>query len=143
MGIKKVYIAPYEDVKHTVTDGVITLDNTKFKEYNFRKQTASFNTEATIDDVNGVCYFTSTLELKFTKLESTKRLEISTLVITDVEVVVEDMNGNLFYLGYDNAVTSTAAGQSSGTNYGDFSGYTITLEDMSKTLPYSVTWKAA
>lgn len=144
-GLKKVYIKEYE-VAPEATAGHITMtqeDLAKFKVYEFRQESCSYNSEATIEDTNGVVYLTNTVELKFTKLDKQKHAEIAALLITDVSLMVQDQNGNLIYLGYDNPVSSKGGGMSSGTAFGDFSGYTITMSDMSKSLPPLVTVEGA
>ena len=81
-GIKSVYIANYDDVASvTVTDGKITAiemaDAAKFLYYYFRKGTSSFTSTLTVDDANGVRYWTTELVMSFLRMETKKRLEIS------------------------------------------------------------------
>lgn len=161
-GIKTVYIANYDDVQEVLMleldpetkepivddDGktkpvdVITkitmATDKKFHQYNFRKGTGSMTSNLTIDAANGVNYVTTDLVLSFLKMETTKRIEMSALAVNEISIIVEDCNGVLWYLGYDEAVTATTGTGESGTARGDGNKYSITLQDTSVTFPYEV-----
>ena len=51
----------------------------------------------------------------------------------------KDSNDKYWYLGYDDYVSSTAGGGTTGTNKGDGNNYTLTLTDQSETYPYEIT----
>lgn len=143
-GIKAVWISPF--------DGTITIDTTSdkvsditggdFKKYTFRKQTGGMNSTLTVDDTVGTQYWTTELTLQFSKMETSKAVEINALTWTDTIVIVKDSNNKYWLLGYDNPVSTTASTAQTGTNYGDLNGYTLTLNDMSKNLPYELTDEA-
>lgn len=139
-GIKRVWVFPFEYNMATADASTnqitaITVDKANISEYEFRKNTASLTTTYNTDDAAGTSSFTSDLSLQFTKLENAKRSAIMAICLQDVGCVCEDQNGNYILLGFDNPVTSSAAGANSGTAAADFSGYTITLQDLSKELP--------
>ena len=145
-GIKTVYIANYGDVDGQPTvgeDGMITgitmSGDTKFKPYQFRKQTGSMTSTLTVDETAGVNYVSTELSLVFTKMETAKRVEMSALAIGQLAVIVEDSNGKYWYLGYDDYVSSTSGGGSTGTAKGDQNAYTLTLTDESITYPYEIS----
>lgn len=142
-GIKRVFIAKYEDVTATDTDGVISAitiaqDGDKFKEYNFRKATGGMTSTATINDANGTIYYSTVLSLQFNGTQATKQQEINTLVRSNLAVIVEDRRGKYWYLGKDSEVTATAATMAAGTAYEDLNGYTMELTDISSEMPYEV-----
>lgn len=142
-GIKTVYIANYDDVASVALTedkiGSIEMaDGKKFLQYNFRKGTGSMTSNLTIDAANGVNYVTTDLVLSFLKMETTKRIEMSALAVNELAIIVEDSNGKLWYLGYDEAVTATTGTGESGTARGDGNKYSITLQDTSVTFPYEV-----
>lgn len=148
-GIKTVYIANYGDVDGQPTvgeDGMITgitmSGDTKFKPYQFRKQTGSMTSTLTVDETAGVNYVSTELSLVFTKMETAKRIEMSALAIGQLAVIVEDSNGKYWYLGYDDYVSATAGGGNTGTAKGDGNNYTLTLRDESDTYPYEITKEA-
>lgn len=145
-GIKTVYIANYGDVDGQPTvgeDGMITgitmSGDTKFKPYQFRKQTGSMTSTLTVDETAGVNYVSTELSLVFTKMETAKRVEMSALAIGQLAVIVEDSNGKYWYLGYDDYVSATAGGGNTGTAKGDGNNYTLTLRDESDTYPYEIS----
>lgn len=142
-GIKSVYIANYDDVASvTVTDGKITAiemaDAAKFLYYYFRKGTSSFTSTLTVDDPNGVRYWTTELVMSFLRMETKKRLEISALSANELAVIIQDANGVYWYLGKDEAVTASTADGQSGTARGDGNRYSITLQDTSVEAPYEI-----
>ena len=145
-GIKTVYIANYGDVDGQPTvgeDGMITgitmSGDTKFKPYQFRKQTGSMTSTLTVDETAGVNYVSTELSLVFTKMETAKRIEMSALAIGQLAVIVEDSNNKYWYLGYDDYVSATAGGGNTGTAKGDGNNYTLTLRDESDTYPYEIS----
>lgn len=144
-GVKEVYIIEYDKVDainletpaQTITE--ITLkDTAKFHTYAFRKGTATYTNNLTVDDAAGTVFCQSDVTLQFSKMEHAKRLEINNLFYSDCSVIVRDNNENFWFLGYDNPVTSTAGSGEAGSAMGDFNGYKITLSDMSRELPMSV-----
>ena len=96
-----------------------------------------------VDAAAGTYFIQTDLTLQFSKMESVKRLAIQAATFEDTIVVVKDNNYQLFYLGYDNPVNSTAVTGASGTAYGDLNGYTITLTDISNELPFTVNMDAS
>ena len=159
-GIKTVYIANYADVESVELDkvddstptsadttyGKITAINmsgdTKFKPYQFRKQTGSMTSTLNVDETVGLNYVSTELSLVFTKMDTAKRIEMSALAIGQLAVIVKDSNDKYWYLGYDDYVSSTAGGGTTGTNKGDGNNYTLTLTDQSETYPYEITEEA-
>jgi hypothetical protein len=144
-GIKKVYIAKFEDVSlmgitDNMIDDISMKNSATFKTYEFRKGTSSMSTTLTTDEAAGTLSFQTDVSLQFSKMDTSKRLEIMALCVDSVVVIVEDSNGKCWYLGYDFPVTATTATANTGTSFGDFSGYNITLTDNSKELPYEVSY---
>lgn len=144
-GIKEAYIAKSNDVTSVSlnTEGsqiaTITMDNSaKFRTYKFRKGTASMTSTAASDVAIGNFSVTTELSLQFSKMETSKRLEIMALCLEDVIVIVQDFNGKYWYLGYDFPVSATAATGVTGTAASDLNGYTVTLTDTSAEFPYEI-----
>lgn len=142
-GIAEVYIASRDDVTTvTVTEDkvtAITMGSTaKFKKYYFRPQTGSMTTNLQVNAQNGTNYWLTDLVLQFTRMETTKRIEISALAVNDMVAIVKDANGVYWYLGYDNPITASAGTGQTGTARDDGNYYQITLQDASSKPPYEV-----
>lgn len=155
-GIKRVFIGNYSQLDSTtgsMRDSII-LDKSKelidnievtgklpstVNHYNFRKQTGSVETNIVSNEETGVVFYESTINLVFTKQETSKRVEIAALALGDLFVIVEDNNGNYFVYGLDYPVTLSEANASSGTAFTDFNGYNVTLTDVSFNLPYQLS----
>ena len=144
-GIKEVYIAKYTDVKSVTLDtdssqiSTIEMESTgKFKTYKFRKGTANMTSTASSDEAIGNFSVTTELALQFSKMETSKRLEIMAMCLEDVVVIVNDFNGHYWYLGYDFPVSATAATAQTGTAATDLNGYNVTLSDTSAEFPFEV-----
>lgn len=148
-GIKRIWINCFDNVDTP------TLQNDKissitiptdpedgWKEYEFRKQTGSVTTTITRDDAIGYLYYESAITLQFTKQETPKRIEIGALAINKLSVIVEDNNGLYWYFGFDYGVTLSDGTAETGTAFSDLNGYNITLNDISKELPYELAESA-
>ena len=145
-GIKEVYIIESKEIAEKPTlntdssqiTNIILMPSAQFKTYKFRKGTGSMTSTASSDEAIGNFAVTTELALQFSKMETTKRLEIMSLCLEDVVVIVNDWNGKYWYLGYDFPVTVTAATGVTGTAATDLNGYTVTLTDTSTEFPFEV-----
>lgn len=143
-GIKRAWIANQEDVASvTLTTNVVTgltMETSKtFKEFAFRKGVSSFTSTLNSDPANGVSYVSTEINLVFSKMDSSKRVEMSALAVGELYVIVEDMNGTLWFFGYDEPVVASAGDGVSGVARTDRNGYSITLLDNSKAFPMTAT----
>lgn len=145
-GIEKVFIACFDDVTDvTVEEEVITAiesSESAFKEFSFRKQTGSVTTNITKDEATGSTFYESDIVLQFAKQETAKRVEIGALAVGDLVVIVKDNNGTYWYFGKDFPVSLKEGAGETGTAFGDFNGYNLTLGDFAKELPYEVEKEA-
>ena len=144
-GIKEVYITKSADIAEVTLNteesqiATITMaDGAKFKTYKFRKGTANMTSTAASDEAIGNFSVTTELALQFSKMETSKRLEIMAMCLEDVVVIVLDFNGKYWYLGYDFPVSATAATAQTGTAATDLNGYNVTLSDTSAEFPFEV-----
>ena len=161
-GIKKVWIAPYNKVKpiinivepdeqgyggntneykkvtgFTYPESGDTFDKI-FKEYEFRRGTASMTETFTGDETTGNNYVTQELSLVFTKKDTAKRVEMAALSVGQLAVIVLDNNGKYFYMGADDYVSASAGGSESGVAKSDRNAYTLTLKTESASYCYEV-----
>lgn len=142
-GIVEVLIANFDDVSEVaVTDGQISTitmaASAKFKKYYFAKNTGSLTSTYNIDAASGVKYVTSDLLLQFNRMETSKRVELTALAMSDLAVICRDANGKYWYLGKDEPVNASASDGQTGTSRSDSNRYTITLQDESLEMPYEV-----
>ena len=143
-GIKRAWIANYDDVSAvTVTTGkvtALTMESSKtFKEFAFRKGTSSFTSTLNVDPANGVSYVSTEINLVFSKMETVKRVEVAALAVGELAMIVEDMNGILWYFGQEEPVVASAGDGQSGVARTDRNGYSITLMDNCSTFPIEAT----
>lgn len=157
-GVKTLYLINENDVEieieREVTIGeddeiippkvtTITLKNTnKFKEFKFRKGTASMTSTYNTDDTGSFSSFTTELALQFSQMESQKRMQIMAMCYNSLKGVVEDSNGRLWLLGADYPINASAATGVTGVGSQEFNGYTVTLKDESTELPYEIPKEA-
>lgn len=151
-GIKKVYIANYENVdfsgvafsgsgiqnSYVITSGISMTGDTKFYAYNFAKQTGALTTTLTKDETNGTRYYTNVVALQFSKLEARKHLEFSALAADPTAIIVEDNNGKKWLVGYDTYASATEGTAQTGQSFDDLNGYNISLSAQSAYLPIEI-----
>ena len=143
-GIKTVWLANYDKVSSlTESAGAITavsMDGTgKFKKYEFARNTSSMSSNYAVNAENGTSYVETDLLMVFNRMDTAKRLEIVAMAQGLLVAIVEDNNGNKWYLGHDYPVTINAGDGLTGTARGDRNGYSVTLRDESNELPMPFT----
>ena len=142
-GIKAVYIANASDVD-TLTEasgkitGITMNASAKFHKYEFLKRTGSLSSNWQINAENGTKFVQTNLVLVFSRMETTKRVEISALAAGETVAIVEDMNGVYHYLGKDNPLEISAGDGLTGAAPADRNAYSITLQENSADLPLEV-----
>ena len=143
-GIVEAYIADINDVT-TITDTAdkvtaITMAGTKkYHTYKFRKQTGSVNSTINTDVNAGTTWYQTDVVLQFTKMETSKRVEISALATNQVSIIVKDSMGKFWLVGTKESPAELTAGSTAtGTALGDLNGYNITLSEMGPELPMEV-----
>ena len=140
-GIKSVWLAEYDAKAITVTKGSDGADDTyelksgiTWQEYKMRKNVASM-TSTLNNSTDGASYVTTELALVFSRMDAAKRAAIQALALGEVMAIVEDSNGELWFLGKDAPLTATAGAGETGTAMADANRYTLTLTDESKEFP--------
>lgn len=133
-GIKKAYIAEYptSGTPYTISeDGVVTAINANLEwlSFNFKKNTGSLTSTLNVDAANGINYVSTEVVLQFTKMETSKRVAIAALALSDVCMIVEDSNGVKHALGASEPVNVTSGTAQTGTAKGDGNFYQITMTD--------------
>ena len=133
-GLIKFYIAPTEFVTGvTATTGTVTSiamsGASKFVEFEFNKNSASYTDEAAISLENGSTYYTETITLKLPRREVAKRNAIALIAAGQrpLKIIVKDQNGLYWYAGYQNSVNLSALAGGSGAAKADGSSYDLTF----------------
>ena len=133
-GVLKFYIAPSEFVlATTASTGTITAismsGTSKFVEYQFNKNSASYVEEAGISLENGSLFYTTTATLTLPRREVAKRNSIALVAsgLRDVKIIMKDANDLYWYCGYQNSANLTGVGEGSGVAKGDGSKYLLTF----------------
>lgn len=148
-GIKNVWLAEWEEDaivkdtegKITLTDELASLkEGAKWYNFRMRKNVASM-TSTLNNSTDGSSYVTTELALVFSRMDAAKRASIQALALDELMAVVEDSNGELWFLGADAPLVATAGAGETGTAMGDANRYTITLTDEAKQFPYRIDEK--
>lgn len=138
-GLKRILIAQWEDGIFSVGEGGTVSgvsSGSTWYEYGFRKGQASFAVEQTKDDANGVNYYTTTIDITFTRMDAAKRAEVQALTLGDFAVIAVDANGVAHCLGADQPVTSNGGSVAqSGAAQGDGNWYAVHMTDDAQALP--------
>ena len=140
-GIRNIWLSYYDDATATINESAHTANVTlasgvEWYKYSFARNTSSLNSTLTKDDSNGTRYYTNTLTLVFNKLDAQKHLEAMALSAEKLVALVEDNNGQVWFLGADSYVSGTAEEIGTGASADDRNGYSITIEGTSAFLPF-------
>lgn len=147
-GIKNIWLANYVEggatIKNTsegsaLVDGSVEgfAEGVTWTKYPMRKNTCSM-TSTINNSTDGASYVTTELAMVFSKMEAQKRIAIQALAIGECMAVVEDSNGEMWFLGADAALTVTSGGGETGTAKGDANRYNLVLLDESLGMPYTL-----
>ena len=140
-GIKNIWLANYVEnaakVEKDATDISGFADGVSWFKYPIRKGTASM-TSTYNTSTDGASYVSTELAIVFTRMETQKRVAMTSFALAEAMAVVEDSNGKYWFLGKDAPITLTAGGGETGTAKGDRNAYTATFTDESLTFPYEV-----
>lgn len=150
-GIKNIWLAEWDEKAITTFDGfaegatvaekliegkIIALkEDIIWRHYPMRKNTCSM-TSTLNNSTEGASYVTTELAMVFSKMETQKRIAIQALAIGQVMAIVEDSNGERWFLGADEPLTATAGTGETGTAKSDSNRYSLTLTDESLGFPY-------
>lgn len=141
-GVKAVYLANKSDVTsielaEDVITGITMATEAKFKKYEFRKDSATMTSTLTVGD-NGSNYVSTVLSMSFNRMEAAKRLEMNAMALGELVALVEDRNGTVFFLGYDEPVKASNGTGETGDARTSVNQYTAELTDESDLYPYTV-----
>jgi len=111
------------------TDDEITDFTEDVSVYKFElKGTSNMETAITTSRENGTSYFSQTLNVTLPKLSKEITKEIKLMSYGRPQIVVEDYNGNSYFLGLKNGCDLTSGTIVSGSAMADMSGYTLVFQ---------------
>lgn len=131
-GLKTMWITDYTNIASITqnTGDTITQISGSGTFYEFQLiRTSSQHTETVNASLeNGTVFYQGETVTFFSKLEQAKRNILKTLAQSQrLAIVVEDNNGDYFYLGQTYGCYVTAGTSVTGLNLGDRNGYNITF----------------
>ena len=146
-GVKAVYIANTDDVTAvTLTSNAISAitmaSGKKFKKYYFKRGQASLTSTPQFNEAGEYAGEQSVLAMTFLRQDTTKRLEMVALSVSELVVIVEDANGTFWYLGYDRPVMRTGGESGTGAAITDTNRYALELTDIANQMPYTASAEA-
>jgi hypothetical protein len=131
-GIYKITFINYGDIDSTefgFSDDEITDISATFTAYVYEvKGNSSFEQSFNSSRENGTTFFTQTLNITLPKLSKEDNKELKLMAYGRPQVVVQDYNGNAFFMGLNYGAEVTGGTIVTGGAMGDLSGYTLTLE---------------
>ncbi len=143
-GIEAVYFTELENQNTLTATGTVieafTLNTGKqFFKYDLRKKTSIFEQNIQVNNENGTVFYEQTLSVKLDKLETTKRNEILLLAQNNLFVIIKDNNGKYWLMGQTRGALLNGGKGTTGTAYGDMSGFELTFMGEEPELSKEVT----
>lgn len=136
-GLDAVYFCNFDDLPTTAitvsVDGEVTAvtgDPMLFK-YDL-KGTSNLEQTVTSSRDNGTTFFDQVLSLNLKKQDLSTHKEVKLLAHGRPKVIVRDNNSNFFLVGHEHGADVNGGTISSGTAFGDFTGYNLTFQAMEK-----------
>jgi len=136
-GIKNIYFVPFGSM------GTVTLDNwnriqaVTGSPYAFKFEVlrdADLDQRIQSSAVNGTTFVEQTLKATLKQLDFATDNAIMKLSYSRPHIIVEDLNGNYFMIGYKNGVDMRTSNVKTGRAMGDLSGYELTFTGEEKLL---------
>lgn len=128
-GLQAVYFINYNTGSYTLnaTD-VITAFPSGTVAYKYElKGTNGYTETVNTSRENGTTFFSQALSLQLKKLTAEATKELKLLAYGRPKIIVADRNGNAFLVGKNEGADMTGGTITTGTAYGDLSGYTMTF----------------
>ena len=144
-GLKKLYIGLLDDLSAvTVTESAHTVSTftlasgKKMYDYFVNEESSSLSSTLNRNSANGVLYYLNSISATWVKMTPAKHLELQALANEKMFVIAEDNNGYSWLLGADSFVTAAEETAQTGQSFDDLSGYQVTLNHRSGSLPYGI-----
>jgi len=143
-GIKNLYIAPIEEIASIgvpvagVIPSITMVTGKTFKKYAFRRGNANYVSTLTKDDKAGTVYVSTDITVQLNKMTTALRNEMVQLTKGQFYVMVEDQNGEVWFIGYGSYNSATTGVGQTGAEMGEGNFYNLVLQSMTAEYPYSL-----
>lgn len=132
-GLSKVYLTDFDNVSGITESGgtvsAITMaGSTKFYEFEFNRNSATYNEDLVKSVEAGSALFEQTLTLTIPRRDVAKRNTLKLLTQRDLAVIIKDSNGLYWYPGQVEGMYLSESTSTSGTAKADGSNYILTLK---------------
>lgn len=137
-GIRNIYFADYGTLGAlTITDGEITAIAGTPDIYKYEVRGAN-NLEVTVTQSadNGTTFYEQALNVTLHKLDNDTTVALHEIVIGRPHIFIEDNNGKFYSVGVTRGCDITGGTFSTGTAFGDLSGYTLAFTAQEPFYPY-------
>ena len=153
-GVKEIWIINYDAIEsvdmdsantgYTVTGFTMNTGSTKpsdaaWHQYMMRRNTASMNSTLNFDETAGVNYVSSDVTLRFNKLDTPQRIEMTALCLAETRVVVRDANDKWWIIGVNEPVVPSSGSAQTGVAKTDGSYYELVLQGSDDTWPLQLS----
>lgn len=153
-GVKEIWIINYDAIESvntdatssssTITGFTMNTGSTKpsdaaWHQYMMRRNTASMTSTLNFDETAGVNYVSTDVLLRFNKLDTPQRLEMTALCLAETRVVVRDANDKWWMVGVNEPVVPSAGSAQTGVQKTDGSYYELTLQSSDDTWPLQLS----
>lgn len=137
-GLRRMYLVNYADITSVTLDseervsGITGAATINAFRYELKGQNNLEQTVTTSRD-NGTTAVEQTLTAVLKSQNATTHKELKMLSYGRPRVIVEDYNGNYFFMGEEHGVELATMAISTGTTMADLTGYSLTLSAMERT----------
>jgi hypothetical protein len=147
-GIQEVWIGNFKSGATYTLDAnerITTFSGTTASYFKFEQEmeTGQFNQTGAYSTENGTVFFTQEAMLTFHKNDAALRNQLLVLSQANMSVIVRDQRGELWLMGYQNGVRTTAGSMNAGKAFGDLNGVTLTLQAKEPEPAYSISATAS
>lgn len=141
-GVVRIFVADRSllktelSVTQDVIDDIFELEGT-FVEYKVKRSENGLTTSAVLE--NNTLHYNSELTLNLHRMSKELNAEFHSLATGDLAIVVEDNNGERWFLGKDFPVEMSSGTFTTGVELSDKNGYELTLTDVSYLPPFKIS----
>ena len=120
------------------SDGATATGTVNLYRYALRPNLSSMTINTNADPNNGTTFYTQTLSITLQKLATATAYQLRLLAYNRPQIFVEDNNGNVMLLGYNNGCDVTGGTATTGTAKGDLAGFTFEISAEEKAPYYEI-----
>lgn len=123
----------------TMNTGTTAPADNDWHRYQLKRNTGSMTSTLNVDETAGVNYVNTDVLIRFNKLNTTARIEMTALTLAETRVVVHDANGKYWLVGKDEPVVASAGSGQTGVQKTDGSYFELTLQGSDNTYPLELS----